>query len=346
MLNLYDLDYAALIDFLADMGEPDYRARQVWEWLYCHKVTSFRDMTNLPRTLRERLSTQVHLGGVAVEQEMHSQDGETCKWLLHLADGQLIETVMMRYDDARRTACISTQVGCAMGCVFCATGQMGFARHLTTGEIIEQALLVARTLERSGERLSNVVLMGMGEPLHNYDATLAAVRILTDADGMGIGQRHVALSTVGLVPEIRRLAGEGLQIRLAVSLHAATDPERDTLLPVNKRYPLRELMGAVQEYIKHTGRRVTFEWTLIAGQNDTLDQAHALGQLLSGLLCHVNLVPLNSTQGYGGQPPVREKVDRFVSILAVYHIPATVRVRRGAGINAGCGQLKAEVLRR
>jgi 23S rRNA (adenine2503-C2)-methyltransferase len=345
MLNLYDLDEAALTHLLADWGEPAYRARQVWDWAYCQKAADFNGMTSLPQALRERLAVEVRLGGMILQQERQSRDGETRKWLLQLVDGQLIEAVLMRYEGVRRTACLSTQAGCAMGCVFCATGQMGFARHLTVGEIVEQALMIARVLEAEGERLSNVVLMGMGEPLHNYDAVLAAIRTMTDPDGMGIGQRRVALSTVGLPPEIRRLAREGLQIRLAISLHAATDAERSALLPINKRYPLEELLDAVREYVALTGRRVTFEWALVAGQNDTPEQAHALGWLLGDLNSHVNLIPLNPTAGYPGKPPSHERVDRFVSVLETHHVPATVRVRRGIDIHAGCGQLRADVLR-
>jgi 23S rRNA (adenine2503-C2)-methyltransferase len=250
----------------------------------------------------------------------------------------------MEYDDHRRTACISTQAGCAMGCVFCATGQMGFARHLTVGEIIEQALYVARGLQAEGERLSNVVFMGMGEPFHNYAHTVDAARRLIDESAFGIGQRHVTVSTVGLVPAIRRFAEEGLQVRLAISLHAATDDERGDLLPVNDRWPIGELLDAVRYYIEKTGRRVTFEWALIARENDTPEQAHALGALLRGLLCHVNLIPLNPTTGYGGKKPDRDRVQRFVTILQSYGIPATVRVRRGIDINAGCGQLKTAVV--
>jgi 23S rRNA (adenine2503-C2)-methyltransferase len=249
----------------------------------------------------------------------------------------------MPYDDERRTACISTQAGCAMGCVFCATGQMGFARHLTAAEIFEQAMMFARDLEAQGDRLSNVVLMGMGEPFHNYGESVQAIRRLMS--DLGIGARHITVSTVGLVPQIRQFADEGLQVRLAISLHAATDQERTALLPVNKRWPLREVLAACHYYIEKTGRRITFEWALILGENDTPEQAHALGALLQGMLCHANLIPLNPTPGYEGGPSSVERVNRFVTILGEYGVPATVRVRRGIDIDAGCGQLKAAVLR-
>ena len=343
----------AILDFSLDelsailslWGYPAYRARQVWEWLYRHKVTDFEAMGNLPAALRERLRAEFRLAAFEQVTELRSTDGETLKRLWRLPDGQLIEGVLMAYDDNRRTACISTQAGCAMGCVFCATGQMGFVRHLTAGEIVAQALEFARLLEAQGERLSNVVLMGMGEPLHNYEATLEAIARLNDPHGLNIGQRHITLSTVGLVPQIRRFAEEGLQVGLAISLHAATNAERDRLIPVNKRWPLGELMEAVRYYIEQTGRRVTFEWALIAGENDSEHHAHTLGQLLQGLKCHVNLIPLNPTQGYGGRPSDPQRVAAFQRVLrSTYRIGSTVRVRRGVDIQAGCGQLKAQML--
>ncbi|MBN1310957.1 MAG: 23S rRNA (adenine(2503)-C(2))-methyltransferase RlmN [Anaerolineae bacterium] len=342
--NLYDLTHEELVDLLAAWGEPRYRADQLWQWLYQHKATDFASMHTLPAALRDSLAAETRIGGAEVVRKLSSADGETRKYLLQLADGQMIETVLMQYSGVRRTACISTQAGCAMGCVFCATGQMGFARHLTAGEIIEQAVHVARILETEGERLSNVVLMGMGEPFHNYDPTLEAIRRLIDPATMGIGQRHVTVSTIGLVPAIRRFAQEGLQVRLAISLHAATDEERSALLPVNRRYPLDELLAAVRDYIDQTGRRVTFEWALIEGENDSAEEAHRLGKLLKGLLCHLNVIPLNPTGGYRGRPSKPARVDRFVQTVKSYGIPTTVRVRRGIDIHAGCGQLKAAVI--
>lgn len=338
--NLYTLSQDQLADLMHAWGEPKFRAGQLWEWLYEKRAANFDAMTNLPKTLRERLIAETRLGQLTLTAEQNSRDG-TIKRLYRLTDGQLIESVLMPYDDDRRTACISTQAGCAMGCVFCATGQMGFARHLTADEIFEQAVYFARDLESLGERLSNVVLMGMGEPFHNYDHTLAAIRRLM-AD-LGIGARHITVSTVGLVPQIQRFADEGLQVKLAISLHAATDDERTALLPVNKRWPLSDLIAACQAYVEKTGRRITFEWALIRGQNDTPEQAHALGRLLHGLLCHVNLIPLNPTPGYAGGPSVSDATETFIDILAKYGVQATVRVRRGIDIAAGCGQLKAKV---
>lgn len=342
MINLYDLSREAIHDLLQVWGEPRFRADQLINWLYERRVASFDAMTNLPKTLRERLKQEATLGTLELVAEQRSRD-KTVKRLYKLHDGQLIESVLMPYDDQRRTACISSQAGCAMGCVFCATGQMGFARNLTAGEIFEQAMHFACELEAEGERLSNVVLMGMGEPFHNYDAVLQAIHRLMD--DLGIGARHITVSTVGLVPQMRRFADEGLQVSLAVSLHKATDEERSALLPVNKRWNLSELIAACQYYVEKTGRRISFEWAAIAGENDTPEEAHKLGSLLQGLLCHVNIIPLNPTGGYAGLPASIDTVQKFIGILAKYGINSTVRLRRGIDIDAGCGQLKASIIK-
>ncbi len=339
--NLYDLTQAEITNLLAEWGEPKFRATQLWEWLYEKRVDTFDAMSNLPARLRERLNAETQMGVLTLVTQQVSRDGTT-KCLYRLPDGQTIESVLMLYDDDRRTACISTQAGCAMGCVFCATGQMGFGRHLSAVEIFEQAMRFARDLQQAGERLSNVVLMGMGEPFHNYDESLKAVRRLMS--DLGIGARHITISTVGLVPQIRRFAEEGLQVKLAISLHAATDAERSALLPVNRRWSLDELIDACRDYIEKTGRRVSFEWALIRGETDTPAQAHALGKLLKGMMCHVNAIPLNPTGGYEGEPSSTESGDQFISILQGYGVSATIRVRRGIDIDAGCGQLKAKVI--
>ncbi|MBZ0276446.1 MAG: 23S rRNA (adenine(2503)-C(2))-methyltransferase RlmN [Anaerolineae bacterium] len=342
MINLYELTSDELAGLLAGWGEPKFRAGQIWSWMYEQRVSTFEDMTNLSKSLRARLQAEATLGTFETAASESSSDG-TIKRLYRLPDGQLIESVLMHYDDDRRTACISTQAGCAMGCVFCATGQMGFARHLTAAEIFEQAMRFARDLQAEGDRLTNVVLMGMGEPFHNYEASLEAIhRLMRDLD---IGARHITVSTVGLVQQIRRFADEGLQVKLAISLHAATDAERGALLPVNKRWPIHELMDACRYYVTQTGRRITFEWALIHKENDTPQQAHALGSLLKGMLCHVNLIPLNPTANYHQGPSASDRVEAFIGILAEYGVSATVRVRRGIDINAGCGQLKANVIR-
>jgi 23S rRNA (adenine2503-C2)-methyltransferase len=342
-INLYTLSKPELTDLIIAWGFPKFRAGQVWDWLYTSFITDITLMTNLPAPLRERLIAEATIGTLTLTAEQSSRDGTT-KRLYHLPDGQLIESVLMPYDDDRRTACISTQAGCAMGCVFCATGQMGFARHLRADEIFEQAARFASLLHAEGERLSNVVLMGMGEPFHNYDESLKAVHRLMD--DLGIGARHITISTVGLVPQIRRFADEGLQVRLAISLHAATNAERGALLPINKKWDLPELMRACRYYIQKTGKRVTFEWALIKGKTDTAEQAHALGQLLQGMYCHVNAIPLNPTTGYNGDPSTPNNAQEFTDILESYGVSVTIRVRRGIDIDAGCGQLKSQVMKR
>ena len=336
---LYDLDITALESLLAGWDEPPYRARQLWKWLYVHLADDPEQMTSLPKSLRRRLAAETTCGAPQLVDTLVSADGQTRKDLLRLADGETVEVVLMRYEH-RRTACISTQAGCSVGCAFCATGQTGFRRNLTCGEIVAQALHFARQLRAGNDRLTNVVLMGMGEPLLNYEPSLAAVRRLTDPQGLNLGQRHITLSTVGIVPGIRRLAGEGLQITLAVSLHAATDALRDQLIPVNRRYGLDTLFEACHAYVEHTGRRISFEWALIAGVNDTPEQAEALAARLVGMSAHVNLIPLNPTPGYNGQPSSRAAIDAFSAILERRRVPYTVRVRRGVEIQAACGQLR------
>jgi 23S rRNA (adenine2503-C2)-methyltransferase len=279
-------------------------------------------------------------------------DGETRKDLLQLTDGEQIEVVLLRYRQ-RRSACISTQVGCACGCLFCATGQMGFVRQLSSEEIVAQVLYLQRELAARAERLSNVVLMGMGEPLLNCDATIAALRRLTDQRTFGFAPRRITLSTVGIVPGIRRLLNEDklengkkekdLPIRLAISLHAATDALRSRLVPISERYPLDDLFGAVREYIGRTQRRVMFEWVMIGGVNDTPEQAEALCARLAGIPAHVNLIRLNPTLDYHGRPSSPAAIESFRAILDWAHIPHTMRQRRGAAIVAGCGQLRSRV---
>ncbi len=339
MNSVYDLDFAALTGLLTGLGQPKFRARQVWEWLYQQAAPDFAHMSNLPKDLRETLAAKLPFPQMTTAADQLSRDGQTKKVLWRLGDGRFIETVLMRYHK-RRTLCISSQAGCAMGCVFCATGQMGFLRHLTVGEIVAQVLHFARELAAEGERVTNVVLMGMGEPLHNYENTLTAVDRLIDGDGFNIGARKITLSTVGLVPAIRRYADEKRQTPLAVSLHAATDAERNRLIPTARKWPLAELMAACRYYIAQTGRRLTFEWALINGENDTTEQAQALGRLIQGMMCHVNLIPLNPTQGYGGVPSSRERAAQFQETLAQYGVTSTIRLRRGIDIQAGCGQLR------
>jgi 23S rRNA (adenine2503-C2)-methyltransferase len=248
----------------------------------------------------------------------------------------------MRYEK-RNTLCISTQAGCAMGCVFCATGQMGFKRHLSSGEIVAQVMYYARLLHEQNERVTNVVLMGMGEPFHNYDNTMAAIDRLNDESGFNFGARRFTISTVGLVPFIRRFADETRQVNLAVSLHAADDETRGAMMPVNKKYPIAEVIEASKYYVHKTGRRITFEWALIYGVNDSPETARKLAALLKGMICHVNAIPLNPTTGYEGKATDRQRAEKFKETLEQAGVPCTIRMRRGIDIAAGCGQLAGSV---
>ncbi len=338
MPSIFDLPFEQLTSLLQTWDEPAYRARQIWQGLYHALASSPEGLTAVPKALREKLAAEFSFSQLARLTEAQSADRQTRKILFRLPDGKSIETVLMGYDK-RRTTCISTQAGCAMGCVFCATGQMGFRRHLSAGEIVEQVLWLARELRQKNDHLTNIVIMGMGEPFHNYDATLQAVDILNEAEGFNFGARRITISTVGLVPMIERFASEKRQVNLAVSLHAATDDLRSELLPINKKYPLALLFDAVRDYYATTRRRVTFEWALIQGKNDSPAQARAFAQLAKGLPCHVNVIPLNPTRDYAGQATTRERAAAFKQELEQHGLPCTIRVRRGIDINAGCGQL-------
>ncbi len=315
-------------------GEPAYRVRQVWDGLHV-RVQRPEEMTELPGPLRETLEAALRPSLQQVE-ERSADRGETTKWLWSLADGARVETVLMRYPD-RVTACVSTQAGCAMACQFCATGQAGFQRHLTEGEIVEQVAVAIRAARP--RRLSNVVFMGMGEPLANYDRVWAAVRRLHGE--MGLSARHLTLSTVGIVPGIRRLAAASLPVNLAVSLHAANDELRDELVPINRRYPLSDLAAACAEYVTASSRRLSIEWALIDSVNDRPQDVAELADFARPLGAHVNLIPLNPTPGYAviGSPAAR--VRAFRDDLTAHGINATIRVTRGVDIDAACGQLAA-----
>ncbi len=338
---IYDLSLDDLHAAVTAAGLPTYRAGQIFQGLYQNLWASPDEFTNLPLTLRRYLAENFRFSALQPEQVLHSNDGQTTKTLFRLPDERAIEAVLMEYDE-RRTLCISTQAGCAMGCVFCATGQMGFKRHLSSGEIVEQVLFYARLLKTRAERVTNIVVMGMGEPFHNYDATLAAIDLLNDPQGMNLGERRFTISTVGLVPMIRKFAASKRQINLAISLHAANDAARSALLPVNRKYPLAELIQAVREYIQQTGRRVTFEYALIQEVNDTPEHARELAQLLHGLICHVNVIPLNPTSRFTGKTTTRDRAEAFRAEMERLGIPCTVRIRRGIDIQAGCGQLATE----
>ncbi len=335
---IYDFDLPALEGLMAEWGEPAYRAGQVWAGLYRQLWGSAEAFTTLSKPLREKLGSHFSFQQLSPSLSLDSQDGQTRKVLFSLPDKEGIEAVLMRYE-RRRTLCISTQAGCAMGCVFCATGQMGFRRNLSSGEIVEQVLFFSRLLQLENDRPTNIVLMGMGEPFHNYEPTMEAIDRLNHSEGYQFGARRFTISTVGLVPAIRRFTKENRQVNLAVSLHSVDDDLRSEMLPINTRYPLAELMEACRDYVRETGRRITFEWALIRDTNDSPADAEALAGYLHGLLCHVNVIPLNPTQGYPGEPTPRARAVAFQQALKRLGISCTVRVRRGIDIHAGCGQL-------
>lgn len=346
-----------LTELMRSWGQPAFRARQIYRQLYVHLVDDPEAMTDLPRALRQRLATDTRIGNLRLERLQTADGGLTRKALFRLPGHAVVETVLMIYPD-RATVCISTQAGCAMGCVFCATGKLGLLRNLSSGEIVEQALWAAREVrkiaaEQGGVResapahqITNVVFMGMGEPFANYDRWWAAVERLHDPQGFNLGARHMTVSTVGLVPGIRRLAEEQLPINLAVSLHAPDDELRSALMPVNRRYPLAELLAATRAYITRTRRRVSFEYVLLQGRNDSPEQAQQLAALLrqeaparQPMLYHVNLIPWNPIPGTPLGRSERKRVLAFQQVLQDRHIPCTVRVERGVAIAAACGQL-------
>jgi 23S rRNA (adenine2503-C2)-methyltransferase len=328
----YEITRAELTGILAD--EPGYRVAQVWKGLHT-LARRPGEMTDLPLSIRDRLEAAL-VPSLRPLTRSVSDDGETVKWLWQLGDGARVETVLMHYRD-RTTVCVSSQAGCAMGCTFCATGQAGFTRHLRAGEIVEQ--VVAAIRESRPRRVTNVVFMGMGEPLANYDRLWAAITRLHD--DVGISARHLTVSTVGVVPGIRRLAGEDLPVNLAVSLHAANDRLRDRLVPLNKRYPLSVLTEVCRTYLAAKGRRLSFEWALIDGVNDRNSDAAELAEIAGPLGAHVNLIPLNPTPGYPVLGTRPEGVARFRRLLGEAGINATIRRNRGTDIDAACGQLAA-----
>jgi 23S rRNA (adenine2503-C2)-methyltransferase len=338
---ILDLEFSELEQLLKDWGQPGFRAKQIWTALYQTLRSSFDEITTLPKLLRDKLIETFDFQAVYPIQSIESRDKQTVKTLFKLGDGHLIEAVLMYYDQ-RRTLCISTQSGCGIGCSFCATGQMGLRRNLSSGEIIAQVLFYARKLADKEDKVTNVVLMGMGEPFQNYDNVMKALARLNDVDSFGLGARRFTISTVGIVPKIIQFADEETQFNLAISLHTVDDALRSSMIPINKKYPVDRLIEACRYYVRKTSRRVTFEYALISGVNDSVDDALALASKIRGLICHVNLIPLNPTEGYDAQPTASEQVEAFRQTLEEHNIPCTVRLRRGIEIQAGCGQLAAD----
>jgi len=361
--SILDLSRENLISEIMDMGEKRFRADQLWRSLYNDGAESFDEMSTLSKPFRKSLSEKFSINPIDEALSLTSADGSTSKSLFRLHDGELIETVLMRYESDghrrnRKTACISTQAGCALGCTFCATGQQGFRRNLSVGEIVAQVIAMQRTASAEDEAeiaagnrtkgelqgVTNVVFMGMGEPLANYNNTLAAVRVLNDGQGVNIGARHITLSTVGLIPEILKLADEELQINLAISLHAPDNATRSQTMPINQRYPVEQLIRACHQYADKTKRRIFFEYVLLKEQNDSIEQAQKLGRLLNGLHCHVNLIPVNPTKQGPFEQTDQSAARIFQGGLKQYGIPSTIRMEKGIDINAGCGQLRDRVI--
>lgn len=349
-LDLRDLDLAEMEKLIKELGAAPYRARQLFAWVHGRGTGNFEEMTDLPRSLRQALAGQSHISQPVPGRRVVSADGLTRKYLLSLPDGQAVETVLMLYRRRtarnRVTACISSQVGCGLACRFCATGEVGFLRNLRPGELVGQVYFWNRELGSGGQkgRVTNVVYMGMGEPLLNYEAVLKSIRLLTHPLGLNIGHRRITLSTCGVVPGIYRLAGEGLPVRLAVSLHAADDDLRSRLLPINRRYPLAELLPACRYYAERTGRRVTFAYLLLAGVNDEPADARRLARLLREIPCKVNLIPFNAVAGKEFRRPAPQRVRSFATALASLGLEVSVREERGADIAAACGQLRGQVV--
>ncbi|MBN1188554.1 MAG: 23S rRNA (adenine(2503)-C(2))-methyltransferase RlmN [Dehalococcoidales bacterium] len=355
---ILDLSFEQVKELIVSWGERPYRADQVLKWIYRNFAASYDDMSDLPQDLRRRLAEETVLGTISPLEEKVSADGKTRKLLFMLDDNKTIESTLMFYEQnesrrERRTVCVSTQVGCPMGCYFCATGQQGFERNLRPGEIIEQILYFIRFIrnniptpdhELSRKAITNVVFMGMGEPLANYENVCRALTLLNGSKGLGLGARQITLSTAGLAPMIRRLADEGLHFELAVSLHAATDSLRGRIMPLNKKYPLAELMESCRFYFEKTGRRPTFEYALFQGINDSPACARDLAALLKGLNCSVNIIAGNPTTSSDFRPSTLTQAMAFQKQLFALGIFNTIRISKGADIDAGCGQLRSRRL--
>jgi 23S rRNA (adenine2503-C2)-methyltransferase len=347
-IEIKSLLFDELREKVRELGEPGYRAQQITDWLYQKRAQSFNDMTDLSRGLRAQLDETFSFGRVDIVRVLGSRD-TTRKFLFRLADANLIESVLIPASPAlygaksdRRTICISTQVGCAYGCKFCASGLEGFTRNLGANEIVDQIIAVERA---SGQKIDNIVFMGMGEPLANFEQLMRAIRIINAPWGLGIGARHITVSTSGLAPQIRQLANEPLQSRLAISLHGATDEVRNQIMPINRRYNVADLLSACDYYASHKKQRLTFEYILIADVNDTDEQAHLLAKHARRLSVKVNLIPYNTVEGLPWSRPSRNRQEKFLSILRAKGIAATLRREKGHDIDAACGQLRLQTKR-
>ena len=347
-IDLLGADLNEMKELTGRLGLPAFRAKQIFHWVHRQGVRSLEEMSNIPQSVREILEKECFITTPEVVTTSRSSSGDTIKFLLKFPDGVMVEAVLMNYDREesrdRRTVCVSTQAGCNMGCVFCATGISGMERNLTAGEIMAQVWAAQRFCQKEGlSQVTNVVFMGMGEPLANLTPVLKSIHLLNDAEGLNIGMRRITVSTCGLVPQIYRLAEENLPITLAVSLHAPDNELRNRLMPINKKYPLEELMQAADEYGKRTGRRVTYEYALFQGVNDREEDAEKLGRLLKGRLAHVNIIPSNNVPESGLLRPSEARVKKFLEKLSAWGVNAVVREEKGGDIDAACGQLRRKI---
>lgn len=340
MKNIKDYNLDELQEELINMGEKKFRAEQIFKWIYKEKVKSFDEMTNLSIELREKLKKNYTMCNYNILKKQESKDG-TKKYLFDVLDGNAIETVLMQYHHGK-TVCVSSQIGCKMGCKFCASTGIQFVRNLTAGEIVEQILAVEQDIN---DKISNIVFMGIGEPLDNYDNVIKAIKIMNNPKGLEIGTRHISISTSGLVPRIYDLANEKIQCTLSISLHATTDEKRSSMMPVNNRYNIEELMKACKDYIKITNKRISFEYALAKDNNDNLEDAQRLVDLLKGMLCHVNLIPINKIENGKFSKSTNENILKFRDFLNEHGIVATVRRELGSDIDAACGQLRRKNLK-
>ena len=341
MKNILDFTLEELKEWMKENGESAFRAKQIFDWIYKKEVFNFEEMKNISKALIGKLSENFYIGIPEVIDYLSSSEDGTRKILLGLGDGNIIECVIMRYKYGN-SICVSTQIGCRMGCKFCASTLEGMVRNLTAGEILSEVLIGQKLL---GERISNIVLMGSGEPLDNYDNVMKFLELVNADYGLNIGQRHITLSTCGLVPKIREMADKEMQVTLAISLHAVSDEKRKTIMPIANKYSISEILDACNYYIEKTGRRITFEYSLVSGVNDTKEDAKSLGRLLKGMLCHVNLIPVNEIKENEFKKSTKKDIETFLNTLKTDGVEATVRREMGSDINAACGQLRRSYIK-
>lgn len=338
--SIYSLPFNELKKWVQEQGEKSFRAEQLYDWLYLKRVDDFNEMTNLPKSFREKLDATFTMTSLKTIIKQTSKDG-TIKFLFELQDGYSIETVLMRHEYGN-SICVTTQVGCRIGCTFCASTLGGLKRNLEAGEIVSQVLKVQKALDETNERVSHVVVMGIGEPFDNYDALLSFLKVINEDKGLNIGARHITVSTSGIIPKIYKFADENLQINFAISLHAPNTELRSKLMPINRAYKLPDLMEAIKYYIKKTGRRVSFEYGLFGGENDQDEHAEELAALVKGIKCHINLIPVNYVPERNYVRTPREQIFKFEKILKNHGINVTIRREQGHDIDAACGQLRAK----